>query len=872
MPPTLAPLPSGSLRAYVFVDFTMTVMSNVTLAAAIDKYMKSVFDDAASLFAQRPQVINTNGNVLDALGIMQALVSSVDTFPDVIFLACTADVSIAMNDVLKKTPLTAGIPVISIHTANPRLCDPTINPSTICLVPRDFLNVRASIQIAASQLNWASAAVILSNDEYGRGVASVIATEVLNSPATPTIVTQMYMPQIPSNSSDEAVIRQLTLYNPVGIFAFVQSSEMIRLRNAANRLGVKNIFFLGTRESLNIVATMTGGKGDNAPDVPLWGALVVSQYVSSEKLAAMSGAFVRSQDIDEMGAFLLCHLFDAMRLIMNARASTVAAIRSATVPIAQGFTGAITLDQASFQRSTCIFRLISDKNDITRSLVTWSLASFSAVPKVDVSTTGINSIIAPSPLLAVTVCMTAPSTCVDIANVNTLLFYLLDQNANRPTNTSVSYIPIPVFTGSSGVEGLSNLIPVARSCTFLTGPGRSNVAQALTPVINQFGIPQLDYSTASGVFSNMMQYPYFSRVIPQETFQFTALGETASYFGWERVILISTNDAYGTQSLAAAQSSMDDKTILVEATYQLSDTRNATIAGVFQQILATAISRVIVFLVPLQGDDAANFFVLTSLLGMNNPATQYIFFLSNDLCQYALSNTTARFSLMSSICLTPYVDPTTFKALQDKYNSSNMVNSLQQSLFNGGFTGVYDCDLSQLSTYTAFALDAGAVIANTVKRAQDAGRLLTDKASLLPLIRSTTITTSTGTFSIDANGDRNYAAYSMNVQTPNGIVTFAKWDNKAFPNFVVDAKATIVWFDNSTTIPSPTYRSIAFITQTTISTNPGTIVLSVLGFAGTIAVFFFCYRHYKMQRLIEMSLEQGTFPVGMKPIPGREMA
>ncbi|CUF74564.1 extracellular receptor, putative [Bodo saltans] len=778
------------------------------------------------------------------------------------------------------------------------MCDYATSPETVCIVPRDYFNVRAALQITSLKLGWASAAVVLSNNDYGTGVATGLASEILSATSGPTIVTQAIIPRLKtSNATDDAFVKALLKYNPVGILAWVSDAELTRLRQAAVRVGLttSQIFFIGSREALNIVSTMTGAKLAQTT-TPLWGALITPEFTPMETW--VTSGLVPANTMDQMGAFILSYLMDAMQLVMNARSSNITRIRYATV--VGGYTGTVSLDAVSFQRASVIFRLISASYDITRALVTWSVTSLGATPVIDISTTSISSIIQPSPLLAVTVCMTAPSTCVDVANVNALLFYFENLNNNRASNTSVSYIPLPVYTGSSGVEGLSNLIPVARSCTFLTGPGRSTVASALTPVINEFSIPQLDYSTASGVFSNLLMYPYFSRTLPLETFLYGALfffyefsipqldystasgvfsnllmypyfsrtlpletflygalGEAASYFGWERVILISTDDAYGVESTTAAQSACDDKTILVEASYAVSDTTNATLAGVFQDILNVAISRVIIFLIPLQGTDAANFFTLVNLMGMNNPSTQYLFFLSNDLCQYALSYPAARQNITNSICMTPWVNPTTYNVTQSAYLTSGMQSTLSSTLYSGGFTTVGSCDLSQISTYSAFALDTGAVITDVITRAQKAKILLTNTAALLPLVRTTSITTASGSFSINANGDRDYAAYNMNIQTASGLVVFAKWDTKTYPNFVYNTSASIVWYDNTTDIPSSTYRSISFITKSTISTNPGTIVLSVLGFVGTIAVFFFCYRHYKMQRLIELSLETG---------------
>lgn len=859
--PTPVPLPSGSLRSVVFIDMTMTSTSGAVFAKVIDKYLSQLTIDAVSLFGQRPTIIDTQGSVLVALSNLQNVLNNSATFPDVIFIGARASVSIALNDVLKQSTATSSIPVFSFHTSNNRMCATATSPQTFCLVPRDYLNVRAALQMASLSLKWSSAAAVFSNDDYGIAVKALLPAEVLANPSSPTIVSQAYMPLTVSNATDDALIRSLVQYNPVGVFAFVTDSELLRLRAAAARVGVSSsVFFLGSRECLNAISQMTGGKQDLIT-IPLWAAIVNPLYRSADQWVLSS--YSQAGEVDEMGAFLLSYLLDSMMLVMQARSARIPLIRSATVT--GGFTGAIVLDPASLQRSSVIYKLISKSYDVTRALITWTMLSNSAVPTLDVATTAMTTLIPTSPLLAVTVCMAAPPTCADVTNVNALLWSLTFSNLNRASNKSVSFIPVPIMTGTSGVEGLSSLIPVAPACTILTGPGRSNVAAALTPVVNQYQIAQLDYSAGSSVFTNMLTYPYFSRTVPTESYSSTILGETASYFGWERVILIASNDVYGQQTLAAAQNAMDEKTILVEAVFSLVDNTNATLVAAFQSIMATAISRVIIFLVPLQGPDAANFYDVVVRLGMTSAATPYIFFLSDDLCRYGAVNPAARTAVPSSICITPYVNPTIFGDLQKKYNDSNLVSTLQQTLFDGGFTTVYDCNLSSLTPYSAFALDAGAVIADVVTRAQAKGLSLVDSAGLVNVIRGTTLTTATGTWSINGAGDRSYASYSANVQNRNGdVIVFGRWDLNTLPNFIYDTSAKVVWFDNTTSIPSSTYRSISFITQNTITANPGTIVLSVLGFAGTIAVFAFCYRHYKTQRLIELSLEGGAFPIPME--------
>jgi ABC-type branched-subunit amino acid transport system substrate-binding protein len=416
------------------------------------------------------------------------------------------------------------------------------------------------------------------------------------------------------------------------------------------------------------------------------------------------------------------------------------------------------------------------------------------------------------------------------------------------------------MTGNSGVQGLQGLIPLAPSCTFLTGPGRNSVAASLTPVVNQFEITQLDYNSGSDVFSNKLMYPYFSRTIPTDYNRYAAFAAACSYFGWERVIFISTNDIYGQASIAAAQQAMDEQTIMVESTFELPDSSNASIASAFSQILTNSISRVIIVLIPISSTSTAlTIFNLIGLYGMNETETQYIFFFDRDVCEYMSVTPNIRIYLMSSICTVPYMKTSALAAINVNYSNSTAIQTqVQQLLVQGGFSATGACFLGNISAYSAFALDAGFVIRNVVQRALSQNIPLTSSSSILNLVRQTTITTPTGTWSIDSSGNRNYAAYMLNIQTPTGVVTFGKMDSNSFPAFQY-LGATIIWYDNTTSIPSSTFRTIAFIASQTITANPGTIVMSVLGFCGTIATFFFCYRHYKMQKLIELSLA-GAMP------------
>lgn len=65
-----------------------------------------------------------------------------------------------MSNLFKKSNLTRNVVIISAFTSNTEVCDSGINPFTICMPPRDMINVRALLEVGALKLNWHSIAMI----------------------------------------------------------------------------------------------------------------------------------------------------------------------------------------------------------------------------------------------------------------------------------------------------------------------------------------------------------------------------------------------------------------------------------------------------------------------------------------------------------------------------------------------------------------------------------------------------------------------------------------------------------------------------------------------------------------------------------------
>lgn len=855
--PTTQP-PAGSIRWAILLDLTRTTLTLASLKSAVQLYISSSLGTTGqTLFASEPTILNSDGNMITALSLVSELVLNPNTFPAVLFMAETADVSTAVSDVLRQNDTTADILIVSAHTSNAKLCDPTTNPHTMCMVPRDLLNVRGLLEITSSQLRWSSMAMVFSNTGYGQGVQANVASQVQAATTTPTVVAEVFMNPSSSTTDDDALLAQIMTHKPKGIACFLSEAQMRRFRSAVSRSRWSgSVFLLGSREALNLLPQLTGSY---QPLISAWGALFVSSYTSVDSFVRQH--YFTYDLIDDYGAYVVSHLFDGMKMVALAGGTTsMAALRAVNFA---GFSGTVAFDPVYYQRVETTFSLVMQQYPVSMPLLTWYVQSYSTPTVIhnEFSAT-IAALIPASPLRSVTVCMTSPTSCADTEMMSSMLFVLLNYNAQTASDdTKVNFLPIAINTGESGVVGLSSLIPVARTCTLLTGPGTSSVTQALTAVINEFQITQVDYNTANSYFtSDAYSFPYFSRTIPANSFSYRGFGEVCAHFAWERVILITTNDQFGISRAAAMTAAMQRRNVYVENTYYLDENNGITISTVLDTIYKKDVSRILHILLPLSGTKAKAFF---DLVDTKSFMRNYVFFLSKDLCLYGATHPESRAKLQSSICMLPYVPPERITAINEALSNSTAVQQeIRTVLSDGGFLSQAEtCDIATVHNFSGFAVDAGYLIISAVERAVAAGVSLDKSATLRQYIRGTTLNNFTGQFTISSIGERDFAAYYVDIQVKDSAVTIGTWSERQTPALRTSDTSAIYWMTNSTTVPLDTFRDISFVLGTTVSASPGTIVLSVLGFVGTIGVFFFCYRHYRMQKLVEITLEGSDVPI-----------
>lgn len=853
----------------IVVDLSRTVMTEASLAEALTSYLHNTSTSAAipKFYSRSPVILNTNGSLLTALTKLTAQLESPGAFPDVIFLAETADVSASVVDTLRQNTTTADILIVSAHSANKQLCDPDLNAKTMCMLPRDMMNVRGLLEVVSAQLQWYSTALALSNSGYGSGVQSTIDSQVEAALSTPTVVAEVYMNPSATTASDDTALSEMLHYRPRGIACFLRETELLRLRQAVQRRSASgssstnsSAFLIGSREGLNLLSTMTGdGSASGAP----WGALFVPSYTPASELIEQKFFPTMSQYVDEYAAFVLSYLLDGLRMVVEAGGtSNITALRAVSFT---GYTGTVAFDSIYYQRVKTVFSLITADHPIRRPLVTWSLNNYSSNAiqvNSDEKTTA--ALIPTSPLRAVKVCMTAMPGCAPLAHLNAMLFVLMQYNAQNAANSSgISFLPVAISSGSSGVAGLATLIPIARTCTVVTGPGSDTVVAALTPVIDEYKIPQIDYGTSNDYFTKTTySFPYYSRSIPMDSFSDEATCQLCLHYGWERVILLTTNDIYGTTRASSMSALLVTNNLYVEKIYYLDDTTNATVASYMNTIYEKLVSRIIIILVPFGTTDAAHFLQLPKYLTF---LSKYVFFFDRSLCEYnAVTASTPRDNYQSSICIYPYVPATRLAALNTNYTNyagSDLRQEMRTLMSDGGFiSSVESCNLTSITDMSGFAVDAAYLLIDVATRAYQNGRSFNVSSNLLPFIRNATIDKFTGNFSMTSVGNRNFAAFSFDIQIPGSALYLGSWNMEASPSLSITT-TNFRWLNSSTEVPLDTFRDSTFVLGSALSASPGAIVISVLGFVGTITVFYFCYRHYRMQKLIEQALTSNEFPI-----------
>ena len=401
----------------------------------------------------------------------------------------------------------------------------------------------------------------------------------------------------------------------------------------------------------------------------------------------------------------------------------------------------------------------------------------------------------------------------------------------RDSCTSVNYA---LQQSVSFIQSVSNSACNVRgtlATSGVLGAALSSVTEAAANLFGLFEIPQISYASTSPSLSTS-QFRYFFRTIPSDVFQAQVLADIMVYFKWSYIMLLNSNDLYGTGGAEAFMSEMKAKYCDACVALQMSLSHNPpNFEEAVDQMAQAWVSNATVVLLFGHSEDSNRLFEVIQQRQRINDSfpLQNITWIGSDSWSTTVP-TKYRPLVKGMLGITPTsrVDPEFDKYLSSLNPTNNAQNpwflELWESRFNcnlGVSTQLPNCslvnktlNLSQFSQVSlamdavyALAYSIDALIntycpnrtlcpAITITGGAINGSLLRDQ--LLNISFESTVL---GRVQFNSNGDIRHASYSVfNLQETAGNLIFENVGS---------------WSDDKLTITG----NIEWITGTTIPTS-----------------------------------------------------
>nr|UIS42914.1 taste receptor type 1 member 1 [Lophornis magnificus] len=145
---------------------------------------------------------------------------------------------------------------------------------------------------------------------------------------------------------------------------------------------------------------------------------------------------------------------------------------------------------------------------------------------------------------------------------NVTLGYDIYDTCSEPANLHATLRALVQKDGRE-VEVLSTFRDYEPQAVAVIGPDCSDVALTTAAVLSVFLVPVISYEASSEVLSQKRLYPSFLRTIPSDGQQVKAIFQLMKHFGWNWVVLLGSNNAYGRDGLDALQKLLTENNMCV---------------------------------------------------------------------------------------------------------------------------------------------------------------------------------------------------------------------------------------------------------------------------------------------------------------------
>nr|CAD1832131.1 unnamed protein product [Ananas comosus var. bracteatus] len=107
---------------------------------------------------------------------------------------------------------------------------------------------------------------------------------------------------------------------------------------------------------------------------------------------------------------------------------------------------------------------------------------------------------------------------------------------------------------SAFIGSIAALRVLEEEAIAIIGPQSSTIAHMISSLSNGLQIPLVSFSATDPTLSSL-QFPFFVRMTPSDSYQMAAMANLIDYYGWRQVIAIFTDDEYGRNGI----NSLDDE-------------------------------------------------------------------------------------------------------------------------------------------------------------------------------------------------------------------------------------------------------------------------------------------------------------------------
>ncbi|XP_033638248.1 metabotropic glutamate receptor 3-like isoform X1 [Asterias rubens] len=149
-------------------------------------------------------------------------------------------------------------------------------------------------------------------------------------------------------------------------------------------------------------------------------------------------------------------------------------------------------------------------------------------------------------------------------------------NKNRALREALSFVST---TGGGACPDEAQTVGVV-------GTGSSSTSGPVANLLGLFKVPQVSYSATSSLLSNKKLYPYFMRTVASDVNQAAVMADLAEDMNWNYVMIIHTDDAYGTPGMEHLSTLLEARNVCIAHTFSLrSESRGIVADNIVQTLL-----------------------------------------------------------------------------------------------------------------------------------------------------------------------------------------------------------------------------------------------------------------------------------------------